>query len=455
MNYEQLEHIIRQLKTQIEQRNYKAIVSLLREMHPADIAEMLEHFSIRQAVLIIRLLPDELAADVIAELDDDFREEIIKRMSSEEISDIVEELETDEAADLIADLPEDQKQEVITSIEDAEHAKDIVDLLRYDEDTAGGLMGKELVKVNENWNVLRSVAEMRKQAENVERVHTIYVVDDHNKLKGRLSLKRLLTTSTRTPIKDVYNPDIHMVKVNDPADEVARLMQKYNLFVVPVVDELGHLVGQITLDDVVDYIQEEAEKDFQMAVGLADEVVPSDRILNMMRARLPWLIVALLGGFLSVTVLSEFSAALNKYASLFFFTPLIAATAGNVGVQSSAIVVQSLAKGHMQGNIFKRLFKEILLSLLNGLVLAAILLVVGKLFLDHLLPGFDMRMALTVALALVSVIIIASIVGTVVPLMLHKFGIDPAVATGPFITTSNDIFGLFIFFTIAKLILKF
>jgi len=455
MKHEQTEHIIQQLKSFIEQRNYKAIVSLLHDLHPADIAEMLEHFSTREAVLIIRLLPDEQAADVIAELDDDFREEIIKRMSSEEISDIVEELETDEAADLIADLPEEQKQEVITSIEDAEHAKDIVDLLRYDEDTAGGLMGKELVKVNENWNVLRAVAEMRRQAENVQRVHTIYVVDDQNKLKGRLSLKRLLTTSTRTPIKDVYNPDIHTVKVTDPADEVARLMQKYNLFVVPVVDELGHLVGQITLDDVVDYIQEEAEKDFQMAVGLADEVVPSDRILNMMRARLPWLIVALLGGFLSVTVLSEFSAALNKYASLFFFTPLIAATAGNVGVQSSAIVVQSLAKGMIQGNIFKRLMKEILLSLLNGLVLAAILLVVGKLFLDHLLPGFDMRMALTVALALISVIIMASIVGTVVPLLLHKFGIDPAVATGPFITTSNDIFGLFIFFTIAKMILKF
>jgi len=233
------------------------------------------------------------------------------------------------------------------------------------------------------------------------------------------------------------------------------LMQKYNLFVVPVVDELDHLVGQITLDDVVDYIQEEAEKDFQMAVGLSEEVVPNDRIWTMMRARLPWLIVALLGGFLSVTVLNGFSSALNKYASLFFFTPLIAATAGNVGVQSSAIVVQNLAKGMVHSNVFKRLLKEIILSLLNGLVLAGVLLVVGKVFLDHIIPGFDMRMALTVALALVSVIIVASIVGTLVPLLLHKFGIDPAVATGPFITTSNDIFGLFIFFTIAKLILKF
>jgi magnesium transporter len=453
--HEQGENIIKQLKEFIEQRNYKAIVSRLKEMHPADIADLLTHFNTRESVLIIRLLPDEQAADVIAELDDDFREEIVKRLSSEEISDIVEELETDEAADLIADLPEDQKQEVITSIEDSEHAKDIVELLRYDEDTAGGLMGKELVKVNENWNVLRAVAEMRRQAENIQRVHTIYVVDDQNKLKGRLSLKRLLTTSTRTPIKEVYNPDIHKVKVNDPADGVARLMQKYNLFVVPVVDELDHLVGQITLDDVVDYIQEEAEKDFQMAVGLSEEVVPNDRIWTMMRARLPWLIVALLGGFLSVTVLNGFSSALNKYASLFFFTPLIAATAGNVGVQSSAIVVQNLAKGMVHSNVFKRLLKEIILSLLNGLVLAGVLLVVGKVFLDHIIPGFDMRMALTVALALVSVIIVASIVGTLVPLLLHKFGIDPAVATGPFITTSNDIFGLFIFFTIAKLILKF
>ncbi len=449
------EHIIKQLKKAVEDKNNALVFELLQEFHPADIAELLEDFPVEDIVYVIRLLPDEKAADVVAEFDDDAREKLLKALSPSEITEIVEELDTDEAADLISDLSAKEKHQVIQNLEDTGHAKDIVDLLQYEEDTAGGLMGKELVKVNENWNILRAVSEMRKQAENMERVHTIYVVDDENKLKGRLSLKRLLTTSTKTPVKEVYNDNIHYVNVHDPAAEVAQLMKKYDLFVVPVVDDQGRLVGQITLDDVVDYIQEEAEKDFQMAAGLTDEVEPDDSIKTMLKARLPWLVVALLGGFISVTVLNGFSTALNKYASLFFFTPLIAATAGNVGVQSSAIMVQALAKGSVKGSLWKRLLKEISLSLINGLILAAVLLIVGKVFLDHIIPGFNMLMALTVAVSLISVILIASLVGTFVPLMLHKYGIDPAVATGPFITTSNDIFGLFIFFTIAKLILKF
>jgi len=449
------ENIIERLREAVATKNNNEISRLLDGMHPADIADILNKLEDDEITYIIRLLPEEKAADVITELDEDIQEEVLERLSPEEITEIVEELETDEAADLLADLPPDQKQEVITSIENSEHAKDIVDLLRYDEDTAGGLMGKELVKVNENWNVLRAVVEMRKQAENLPRVHTIYVVDDEDKLKGRLSLKRLLTTSTKAAVKDVYNPNIHYARVTDHAREVAQMMQKYNLFVLPVVDELGHLVGQITLDDVLEYVQEEAEKDFQMAVGLADDVEPDDTIRNMMRARLPWLIVALLGGFLSVIVLNGFSTALSKYATLFFFTPLIAATAGNVGVQSSAIVVQALAKGSFEGSIFKRLLKEITLSFLNGLVLSILLLLVGKLFLGHILQGFDLTMAITVAISLIVVIINASLVGTFVPLILHRYGIAPAVATGPFITTSNDIVGLFIFFSIAKLILGF
>ncbi len=447
--------ILEKLEEALEVKNNALIINLLDGLHPADIAELLKKLDIKDIVYIIRLLPDEISAEVLTELDDDLQEEVLEKLSTEEITEIVEELETDEAADLLAELPENQKAEVITSMEDADQAKDIVELLRYDEDTAGGLMGKELVKVNENWTVLRAVAEMRKQAENTTRVHTIFVVDDDNKLKGRLSLKRLLTTSTKTPIKEVYNPDIKFVRVNDPATEVAQMMQKYNLFVVPVVDELGRLVGQITLDDVLEYVQEEAEKDYQMAVGLADEVELDDKLTDMMKARLPWLIVALLGGFLSVSVLNGFSAALNKYAVLFFFTPLIAATAGNVGVQSAAIMVQSLARGTVKNDLWKKLLKEVSLSFLNGTVLAMVLLVVGKVFLGHILPGFDIKMAVTVAISLVSVIIIASLVGTFVPLMLHRFGIDPAVATGPFITTSNDIFGLFIFFTIARIILGF
>jgi len=454
MNNEHI-NITEELRQYIEQKNNAKIVQLLEGMHAADLAEILDDLDFDEALYVIRLLDSDVTADIIAELDDDLKEKILEALSPKEIAEEIEELETDDAADIIAELPEDKKVEVISHIDDKEHAKDIVELLRYDEDTAGGLMGKEFIKVNENWNVLRSVAEMRKQAREIDKVHTIYVVDDDDKLKGRLSLKKLLTTSTKTPIKEVYNDNIHFVNVNDSADEVARVMQKYDLFVVPVIDEMGQLVGQITIDDVVDYIKEEAEKDYQMAAGISEDVEADDSIFQLMRARLPWLIVALLGGFLSVLVLSRFGDAMSKYGILFFFTPLIAATAGNVGVQSSAIVVQGLANGTMTGSIWKRLVKEITLSLVNGLILALILLIIGKFLFGSILTGFDMKMAITVAISLVSVIIIASLIGTFVPLFLHKQGIDPAVATGPFITTSNDIFGIFIFFTIAKWILGF
>jgi len=447
--------LIDKLKTYIEQKNNAKIVQLLEGQHAADIADILDLLNFNDALYVIRLLDSDVTADIIAELDDDLKEKILHQLSPKEIAEEIEELETDDAADIIAELPEDKKVEVISHIDDREHAKDIVELLRYDEDTAGGLMGKEYIKVNENWNVLRSVAEMRKQAEEVEKVHTIYVVDDDDRLKGRLSLKKLLTTSTKTPIKEVYNDNIHYVNVNDSADEVARVMQKYDLFVIPVVDELGTLVGQITIDDVVDYIKEEAEKDYQMAAGLSEDIEANDRLIQQMRARLPWLIVALIGGFVSVIVLSGFGNAMSKYGTLFFFTPLIAATAGNVGVQSSAIVVQGLANGTLTGSVWKRLVKEMSLSLLNGLILSIILLLVGKFLLGHILTGFDINMAITVSISLVSVIVMASLIGTFVPLFLHKQGIDPAVATGPFITTSNDIFGIYIFFTIAKLILGF
>ena len=455
MTFKEHQHITEKLQKYIAQKNNARIVQLLEGLHAADLAEILDDLDFDQALYVIRLLDSDVTADIIAELDDDLKEKILENLSAKEIAEEVEELETDDAADIIADLPEDKKVEVISHIDDKEHAKDIVELLRYDEDTAGGLMGKEFVKVNENWNVLRAVAEMRKQAEEMEKVHTIYVVDDEDHLKGRLSLKKLLTTSTKTPIKNVYNDNIHYVNVNDSADEVARIMHKYDLFVIPVVDEMGRLVGQITIDDVVDYIKEEAEKDYQMAAGISEDVEADDSILQLMKARLPWLIVALIGGFASVIVLSGFGNAMNKYGTLFFFTPLIAATAGNVGVQSSAIVVQGLANGTLSGSVWKRLIKEVSLSLMNGIILAIILLLIGKFLLGHILTGFDLKMAITVAISLVSVIIMASLIGTFIPLFLHKRGIDPAVATGPFITTSNDIFGIYIFFTIAKIILGF
>jgi len=311
-------------------------------------------------------------------------------------------------------------------------------------------MAKELVKVNENWNVTGCMSEMRAQAENVTRVHSIYVVDDRNRLKGRLSLKDLLTAPSKANISDVYIPKVDYVNVHTEGEEVARIMQKYDLEAIPVVDEMGRLVGRITIDDIVDFIKDEAEKDYQMAAGISEDVEADDSIWRLTRARLPWLILALFGGFISVTVLGTFSSAMEKHAALFFFVPLIAAMAGNVGVQSSAIVLQGLANKTLKGSLFSRLLKEVTLSLFNGVVLAVIL-GIGGIF----LLGFDLTFGLTVGISLISVIIIASLIGTFVPIMLDRVGIDPAMATGPFITTSNDICGILIYFTIAQLILGF
>lgn len=446
--------ISKELLAQIEQlilnKNENELEILLNDLHYADIAEIFEELDLQQATYIFKVLDSEKTAEILLELEDDLREKILHNLSPKEIAEELDELDTDDAADIIAELPQSKKEEVISELEDVEHAKDIVDLLRYDENTAGGLMGKELVKVNENWNVLTCVKEMRIQAENVTRVHSIYVVDDENRLKGRLSLKDLLTTSTKTPISDVYIKKVDSVKVDTPNVEVARIMQKYDLEAIPVIDEMGRLVGRVTIDDIVDVIKEEADKDYQLAAGISQDVEADDSIIELTKARLPWLVLALFGGFISVHMLGLFEGAMLKHGELFFFTPLIAAMAGNVGVQSSAIIVQGLANRTISGSIFNRLLKEISLSLLNGSILAIILFLGSHFFLS-----VDLKIGYIVTIALISVIIIASLIGTFIPLLLDKFGIDPALATGPFITTSNDICGILIYFTIAKFILGF
>ena len=428
-----------------------AVAEFLQDIHPADIAEVLDEFSFDEAVYVMRLLNSETTSDILEELEEDTRARVLEQLTPKEIAQEIDELETDAAADIIAELPEERKDRVIAHLDDKEHAKDIVDLMRYDEHSAGGLMGKELVSVNENWTILHCVKEMRKQAQEIGEVYIVYVVDDDEMLKGRLSLKSLLTTSTKTIVKDVYIGDIHSVKTTDHADEVALVMQKYDLFVIPVVDQIGRLVGNITIDDVVDYIKDEAEKDYQMAAGLIDDVEADDSIFELIKGRLPWLILGLIGGLGSVFILEGFEPVMlnPQYRALFFFTPLIAAMAGNVGVQSSAIVVQGLANNIIKGSIWKRLLKEVSLTLLNGIVLALMILGFGYFM------SYELRFSLTIATSLIAVIIIAALVGTFVPIILDKKGIDPALATGPFITTSNDIFGIFIFFYIAKMLLGF
>uniref|UniRef100_UPI00404A0FE6 magnesium transporter n=1 Tax=Flavobacterium sp. TaxID=239 RepID=UPI00404A0FE6 len=450
MEFKISKEFLTQIEDYIANNQEQALHDLLVEVHFADIAEIMQELDDYGASYIFNLLDSEKTAEILLELDEEVREKILKSLTAKEIAEELDELSTDDAADIIAELPQKKKEAVISELEDAEHAKDIVDLLRYDEDSAGGLMAKELVKVNENWNVLTCVKEMRAQAENVTRVHSIYVVDDENKLKGRLSLKDLLTTSTKTPIREIYIPKVDFVKVNTPDVEVARIMQKYDLEAIPVIDELGRLVGRITIDDIIDVIKEEADKDYQLAAGISQDVEADDSILELTKARLPWLVLALLGGFIAVKVAGQFEDAMEKYKILFFFTPLIAAMAGNVGVQSSAIIVQGLANNTLGGTLWQRLFKEVRLSLFNGLILAVILLL-GS----HFLLDVEYIIGITIATALITVIVIASLIGTFVPITLNKYGVDPALATGPFITTSNDIFGLLIYFSIAKMILGF
>ncbi|MEL6483644.1 MAG: magnesium transporter [Bacteroidota bacterium] len=441
------DELLVEIRELISDRKNVGLRAMMKEFHYADIAEIADELTIDEATYLIKLLDSEKTSDILAEMDEDVREAVLNNLSAKEIAGELEELDTDDAADIVSELPKEIVQRVISEIEDKEHAKDIVDLLRYDEDSAGGLMAKELVKVNENWNVLTCVKEMRAQAENVTRVHSIYVVDDEDKLKGRLSLKDLLTTSTTTHIKDVFISKVDSVNVNEKGEEVARIMSKYDLEAIPVVDEIGRLVGRITIDDIVDVIREEADKDYQLAAGISQDVEADDSIWELTRARLPWLILGLFGGLGAAAIMGGFEAMIAKHAILFFFTPLIAAMAGNVGVQSSAIIVQGLANDDLKGGIANRLWKEMLLALLNGVILAVLLLLFTWLW-----KG-DFNTALAISISLIVVIVVAGIIGTFIPLFLDQRGIDPAIATGPFITTSNDIFGILIYFYIAKLVL--
>jgi magnesium transporter len=358
MQFQITTDFINTIEQLIANKDGNALRELLKEYHFADVAELLEELNSDEATYLIKLLESEITSEVLMELDEDLRERILENLTPAEIAQELEELDTDDAADIIAELDDDIQQKVIDKIKDEEHAADIVELLNYDEDTAGALMAKELVQVKETWTVAGCVREMRRQAENVTRVHSIYVTDKEGKLTGRLSLKDLLTAGEKTKISEVFIPKVDYVTVHTDNDEVARIMQKYDLDAIPVVNESGVLVGRITIDDVVDYIKEEAEKDYQLAAGISQDVDTEDSILTLTRARLPWLFLGLLGGVGAAAIMGGFEDVLNNHAILLLFTPLIAAMAGNVGVQSSAIIVQGLANDDVKGSIGKRLIKE-------------------------------------------------------------------------------------------------
>ena len=446
MSFETIVKNIDEFKELIANDNRKEVVAILDELHPADIAEMMDDLNIEEAKYIYLLLEGEKASDVLIEIDEDDRRKFLKVLPPEVIaSKFIEHMDSDDAADVVAELDEEVQREVLNEIIDSEQAGDIVDLLEYEEDSAGGIMAKELVKVNENWNVATCLKEISRQAEEVDEIFYIYVTDNDDKLKGVLSLKKLILNHTNTKVSKLYNPDIKKVTTGARQEEVAELMDKYDLVAVPVVDEIGRLKGRITWDDVIDIVREEAERDYQMVSGITGDVEPGDKVFQLVRVRFPWLLIGLLGGILSATVLRTHEHALTKVTQLAFFIPLIAAMAGNVGVQSSSIVVQSIASGVKDIETpLRKLLKDVSVALLTAMVFSVLL------FLYNFFTADNMNLTYSVSISLFIVILFASLFGTVIPLVLNKFKIDPALATGPFITTMNDIVGLLIYLTISS-----
>jgi magnesium transporter len=437
-----------ELRSAIASGDEKKARAMMEDLHAADIAEIYDEISIEEARFLYMLLDSEKAADTIAELDEDDREEFLKNIPSEVIAQqFINDMDTDDAADVIADMSEKKKQEVLRHIEDIDHSGDIVDLLSYDEDTAGGLMAKELVVVNQNWTVLTCLKELGRQADEVDEVYYLYVVDDDRILKGLVSLKDLAISKNSTIISKIMERDIRYATVDDDAEEVAQVMQKYDLVAIPVVDAIGRLVGRITIDDVVDVIREEAERDYQLASGLTEDVEYSDNIYRNSRARLPWLIIGLTGGVFGALILGRFESNLRIYPEMAFFIPLIAAMGGNVGIQSSAIIVQGLANNTLRLDSFvTKLSKDFIVALINAVILS------GLIFCYNLLVSDSFALTITVSAALMAVIIFASMFGTIIPILLDRFGADPALATGPFITTSNDIIGLLIYMLVGRML---
>lgn len=446
MQFELSKDFLEALREAIQASNATWIEENVLGLHFADIAEIIDELNSEQARFVYYLLDEDLQADVLMELEEDVRDRFLKSLSSKEIAVQLENLDSDDAADILGELSDKEIQEVISQMEDDEAAEDIVDLLNYDEDSAGGLMQKEFIQAQINWPVDRCLVELRRQAEDVENVYTIYVVDEMNRLVGLLSLKRLLFAKPKTRISDLFQAkNIISVKTTDSSETVARVMDKYDLVSIPVVDFQQKLVGRITIDDVVDIIKEEADKDFQMASGISEKVESNASVWRISRARLPWLLIGMLGGTLGAQVISTYEGSIGKIPALAFFIPLITAMGGNVGVQSSAIVVQSLAKGNQFNSVFSRLRKEATVGLLNGLICSIFIFGIATVFENSTL-------GMVVSLSLFVVIVFAAIMGSFIPLILNKYKIDPALATGPFVTTLNDVLGLFIYFSVGMIL---
>jgi magnesium transporter len=422
----------------------------LEGLHPADIAELYQNLELDEAEFLYKLLDEETASDVLMALDEDDRLKILNAMPSEVIAKRIEHLETDDAVDLIQQLDEEERDEILSHIDDVEQAGDIIDLLKYDEDTAGGLMGTEMIVVNENWSMPQCIKEMRMQAEDMDEIYYVYVVDNDYKLRGVFPLKKMITHPSVSKIKHVMETEPVSVKVDAPIDEVALDFEKYDLVAMPVVDSIGRLLGRITVDDVMDQVRESSERDYQLASGLSSDVDADDSIFAQVKARIPWLLIGIGSGIIASLILGGFEAQIQAVTALALFIPIIGGTGGNVGVQASAIVVQGLANGSLDIKKFgAQLGKEFLIGLLNATIISAVILVYNLIMMPN-----ELVVTLAVACSLFVVVMFATLLGTVVPLTLEKLKINPALATGPFIQISNDIVGLIIYVSIATWFLR-
>ena len=440
------EEYIKEIQQVIDDKNEQKAKEYLKDLHPADIAELYQALNLDEAEFIYRLLDSEKAADVLMELDEDDRKKLLKRLPNEMIAkQFIDHLDTDDAVDLIRELDEEAQEEILSHIDDVEQAGDIVDLLKYDEDTAGGLMGTEMVIVNENWSMPECLKEMRIQAEDMDEIYYVYVVDDDERLKGVFPLKKMITNPSVSKIKHVMKKDPVSVKTDTPIEEVAQAFEKYDLVAVPVIDSIGRLVGRITVDDVMDEVREQAEREYQLASGLSQDVESTDTIFTQTSARLPWLLIGMFGGLANSVILGNFEAGFVSNPAMALFIPLIGGTGGNVGIQSSAIVVQGLANGSFSLRTSgKQILKELGVALINACMISALV------FVYNWIRMGNNGVTISVSLSLFSVVIFASIFGTIVPMTLERFKIDPAIATGPFITITNDIIGMLIYMSISS-----
>ena len=441
---------LEEIRDIINRKDIDRATAELASLHPADIAELYQDLDLDEAEFLYSLLDEEKAADVLMELDEDDRQKLLDRMSNEEIAQQIELLDTDDAVDIMQQLDEEDREEILAAIDDVEQAGDIIDLLKYDEDTAGGFMGTEMIVVNENWSMPECIKEMRQQAEDMDEIYYVYVVDDDNKLKGIFPLKKMITHPSVSKIKHVMETDPITVKADTPIDEVVLDFEKYDLVAMPVVDSIGRLLGRITVDDVMDQVREAQERDYQLASGIVQDVDADDSILAQTKARIPWLLIGIASGILASMILGGFEDQLHAVTALALFIPIIGGTGGNVGVQASAIVVQGLANGSLEiGRFAAQLGKEFLIGLLNASILSSVILLYNII----MLPG-NYAVTLSVACSLFAVVMFATLLGSAVPLTLEKLKINPALATGPFIQISNDIVGLIIYVLISGWFLK-